>query len=60
MSERGDELLLVRDIMVSPVITVGEEDTIADVAKLMTSRAWAAWWSWPMMASPWASSRPGT
>jgi len=35
VSERGDELLLVRDIMVSPVISVGEEDTIADVAKLM-------------------------
>lgn len=35
MSEGSDELLLVRDVMVSPVITVQEDDSIAEVAKIM-------------------------
>ena len=35
MSEGPDEMLLVRDVMVSPVITVREDDTIDKVAEIM-------------------------
>ncbi|HDI01868.1 MAG TPA: CBS domain-containing protein [Candidatus Bathyarchaeota archaeon] len=35
LEDRADDILLVRDIMVSPVITVREDDTIADVARIM-------------------------
>ena len=39
MAGRPDDMLLVRDVMVSPVITVREDDTIADVAKVMDEHA---------------------
>jgi len=35
VSEGPDEMLLVRDVMVSPVITVREDDTIDKVAEIM-------------------------